>query len=181
MILGACVALLLAGCGPASEPSAPTTPTTPSVVAPTQPPLKPQAPVLPEAAKANTKAGAVAFVRHYVDVLNYAQSTGDVGELRRLGGPTCKSCSQVARLLKGLWERGGYVRGGTWKIRRIPRSFSTSDGTWFVVALVEYSAQSTRMSATAKVRHVEAGTHLTSMALSATSHGWRVIRWSRAY
>ena len=64
-------ALTLAGCGGSSgdDPSpSPTVSTTTSA--------SPTAPALPEAAMANTKAGAVAFARHYIELINYAQATG---------------------------------------------------------------------------------------------------------
>ncbi|MET1062966.1 MAG: DUF6318 family protein, partial [Aeromicrobium sp.] len=61
---------------PAATSSAPATPTaTP--------------PAMPEQAKQDSPEGAAAFVKHYVDVFNYAASTGDVDELSRLSAATC--------------------------------------------------------------------------------------------
>src|SRR5690606_11890846 len=41
------------------------------------------APALPRGARKHSLAGAEAFVRHYIDLLNYAANTGIVTELRR--------------------------------------------------------------------------------------------------
>ncbi len=81
--------LLLGGCGeespkpkplpkPSESPSASASPTPPA---------------MPAAAKNQSKAGAIAFARHYVDVINYAQSTGDLEALQAVEDKACKSCA----------------------------------------------------------------------------------------
>ncbi len=71
--VGAALVLALAGCGgdPKADPPPSTTPT--PTVSPS-PSATPTVPALPEAAKANTKAGAIAFVKYYVGLINHAAS-----------------------------------------------------------------------------------------------------------
>ncbi|MCW2836497.1 MAG: hypothetical protein JWQ15_611, partial [Marmoricola sp.] len=86
---------VLTGCGgaPAPEPlPKPSGSTSPSASAS----ATPGAPVMPAAARAKTKAGAEAFVRHYVDVLNYAGLSGDTQPLRRLHISICTRCEAIA-------------------------------------------------------------------------------------
>jgi len=78
-VVGAALVLLVAGCGgdPKADPSPSTSPAPSISSTPT-----PSPPTLPDAAKANTKAGAIAFVKYYVELVNHAQATGDVGKLQ---------------------------------------------------------------------------------------------------
>ena len=75
-VVAALLALVVvAGCGGDPEPkepkSVPTASTTPTATPPT----------MPAQAKENSPEGAAAFVKHYIDVFNYASNTGDVTEL----------------------------------------------------------------------------------------------------
>src|SRR4051794_697515 len=107
VLVGAVVLLLaLAGCGgdPKADPS-------PSPSVPSASPVSttPAPPALPEAAKANTKAGAIAFVKYYVQLINHAQATGDVAALAAVEDPGCSSCASGRRLLKKIYESGGHI------------------------------------------------------------------------
>ena len=88
------------------EPSASTTSATPAVAVPTMPPQ----------ASEDSPEGAAAFVKHYVDVFNYAAATGDVEELRRLSAPGCEGCERYISLYEDTYKAGGYFKGGDWKI-----------------------------------------------------------------
>ncbi len=62
--------VLLAGCGGSPAPKPLPAPRPSSSPSPTTTPAA--APAMPEAAKAKTRAGAIAFARHYVELINYA-------------------------------------------------------------------------------------------------------------
>ena len=87
LIVAVVLALAVAGCGgdPKADPS-PTPSTSPVSTSPS-------APGMPQAAKENTKAGAIAFARHLVVLVNYSQSTGDVSSLAAVAGEACESCA----------------------------------------------------------------------------------------
>jgi len=68
------VLLTLGACSSDPEPKEPRRTTTST--APTATP-----PTMPAQAKQDTPEGAAAFVKHYIDVFNYASNTGDVDEL----------------------------------------------------------------------------------------------------
>jgi len=97
--------LLLAGCvedkprepGPTSKPSP----------AATVPPM-------PAAALEGSDAGAIAFVRHYIDVFNYASNTGDVKKLNKLSDPDCEECNEYIDLYKETYIDGGYFQDSDW-------------------------------------------------------------------
>ena len=100
------------------DPSKPTTPSaTPAAALPTMPPQ----------ASEDSPEGAAAFVKHYVDVFNYAAATGDVKELSRLSAPDCEGCQKYIDLYQKTYKAGGYYRGGGWKIGDIDLRRSGSE------------------------------------------------------
>ena len=81
---------------------------------PTDPtPSGPQEPPLPAAAKAPGKAGAKAFVAYYIELLNYASWTGDTDAIRTYG-KGCRGCRADAGFFEGIYQRGGWIKGGRW-------------------------------------------------------------------
>jgi len=176
VIVGACLAVLLTGCGATSAP--PTAPTE-YVVSPTPSPLKPLAPVLPEAAKADTKAGAVAFVRHYVDVLNYAQSTGETRGVTALGDADCRSCRNVARAIQAIYKPGGTISGGTWTLQDLlgTRRNKYLRG-WSIAFRVAFDFQS--ISGSQEDRDSKGGTYVVTFQVARRNLNWKASQWSRA-
>jgi hypothetical protein len=73
-------------------------------------------PIMPAQASEDSPEGAAAFVKHYVDVFNYAAATGDVKELSRLSAPGCTGCQKYIDLYRDTYKAGGYYRGGDWKM-----------------------------------------------------------------
>ena len=101
--------LTLGACSSDPEPKEPkrtATSATPTATAPT----------MPAQAKEDTPEGAAAFVKHYIDVFNYAASTGDVEELTRLSSPDCEGCQSYIKLYRDTYKAGGYFKGSDWKL-----------------------------------------------------------------
>jgi hypothetical protein len=71
---------------------------------------------MPAQAKEDTPEGAAAFVKHYIDVFNYAASTGDVEELSRLSSPDCEGCQSYIKLYRDTYKAGGYFRDSGWML-----------------------------------------------------------------
>jgi hypothetical protein len=103
--------LTLTACSGSADPSPP--PPSPSVSAtPPSPTPSPSAPVMPDAAKAHTKAGAKAFVEYFWAVVNYATNTGNTDAIRALSVRGCKGCEGGVTAIDQIYEKGGSVRGG---------------------------------------------------------------------
>lgn len=111
VLVSAIIAVLVAGCGSADEPAPEPEHATSS---PSDAP-----PPMPRAAKDDTDSGAIAFTKHYVDVLNYAAVTGDTAELKRLSSPKCEGCQEYIDLYEETYESGGYFKGGEWELSNI--------------------------------------------------------------
>ena len=101
------VLLTLGACSSDPEPKEPkrtATSATPTATPPT----------MPAQAKEDTPEGAAAFVKHYIDVFNYAASTGDVEELSRLSSPDCGPCTKYAERFKAIYDRGDRISERLW-------------------------------------------------------------------
>ncbi|MCD9198259.1 DUF6318 family protein [Aeromicrobium wangtongii] len=115
-------ALLLGACSSDPAPKEPTgTPSTSST-----PPAR-AVPTMPAQASEDSSEGAAAFVKHYVDVFNYAAATGDVDELSRLSSPDCEGCQSYIKLYKDTYEAGGYFKDSDWKIGDIKLASSDTE------------------------------------------------------
>lgn len=99
--------LLLTGCG-SVEPKEPKPTTAPSATA--------TEPSMPPGAKKNTVGGAEAFVRYYVELLNFASVSGNTTRLSDLSDPTCEGCSAYVELYRKTYDAGGYYKDSEWKL-----------------------------------------------------------------
>jgi Family of unknown function (DUF6318) len=117
---GLACALALTGCSggddqaggptPSGPPAATTTPTAAS-------PPHDGPPVLPALAREHSNAGAKAFARYYIDVLNHAHEVGGVRQLRSLGTDTCLPCQILIEGIVDTEHRGGSQQGGHWQVQ----------------------------------------------------------------
>ncbi|WP_310964566.1 DUF6318 family protein [Nocardioides terrisoli] len=176
---GLACALALVGCGgsathspsPSNSPSA-----SPSAV------RSPAIPPMPSAAKAHSKAGAVAFARHYVDLINYAQATGDVKALRAVEAAGCESCTRVRHELERIYGAGGWIKGGAWRIADVADALPNTDTDGFNVDIViKTTRQRVKSSREGSVNTVSGGANAITVFVS-PSHGiaWKVSEWTRA-
>jgi hypothetical protein len=130
--------LVLGGCSSDPVPKEPAA-TSATPASPTATP-----PDMPEQAKQDSPEGAAAFVKYYVDVFNYAASTGDVDELSRLSAPTCEGCQSYISLYRKTYDAGGYFKGGEWKISDL--ELQPGDGETFATTSVVSGGGRFRMS-----------------------------------
>jgi len=131
-VAGACVALAFAmpsaGCTGGSEP-APTTSSasvTPSPSASASPSPSPT-PSVPAAAQAHTKAGAVAFVRFYIDLVNEGAKNPREGLLAPHSDADCVACQNLERSIRAYLDAGHHARSDVLGIeKQVP--LGESDG-----------------------------------------------------
>lgn len=131
---------LLGGCGKEPPTAAPSGDASTPVVTPSSTPTA--APVLPEQAKGNTKAGAIAFVRHYVDVVNFAIETGRTGDLANLSHKSCGSCDRLIENVSKVYAGGGWITGGTCRTSRAWAG-PIDSANWLVKVRCTYADQVT--------------------------------------
>ena len=98
-------------------------------------------PELPEAAKAETKEGAVAFAKHWYTLLNYAYQTGEFRLMDEVTDPSCRLCAKVRSGIVEWNSEGRWIAGGLLQAKGAYTNFvKTSRGTYQVTTQLEQSA-----------------------------------------
>ncbi len=114
----------LAGCSEDEPTPIMPDPSTPSPTTATSedPPLD----YTPEAWEEKTDAGAIAFVDHWVNLVNRGRLTGDSQPMTDVSTPRCKTCASYAEIMATWHAPGAEHEGGPWKV--LQRSDPQWDG-----------------------------------------------------
>jgi hypothetical protein len=170
--------LALAGCSGDEEagglsPSSPPADTSsaPSSSASTAPHDGP--PKLPAVARQHTNAGAKAFVRYYIDVLNYAWVEGRPRALANFAADGCDLCAEFVDALARRTRRGGDQTGGTFTIDSLGVAAADSENTYLLIAQLAVSRGQSRASATSPPTQIRHDSHTLQFRI-----GWRHTGWA---
>ena len=165
-------ACLLTACGGGGNPTPAPLPKT-STPSPTAP-ASPTPPVMPAAAREKTKAGAVAFMRHYVAVLNYASVSGDLATLRQLSLNSCVKCAALTDGIEKVYAAGGNIQGIGWTVLSA-RPYGFAQGRYFLDATIQSAPQVVVASAGASPQRFSGNTKvLRAFVLERRSSKWVV-------
>ncbi len=169
LIVAITLASALAGCGgnPKAQPS-PTPNTSPVSTTPS-------APAMPDEANRKTKAGAAAFVRHYIELLNHLEATGDEGPLLAVSSPDCRSCSSVIEAANKIYDAGGHVEGGRWSVDEVTPS-RPAVATWTVRIKGRIAPSKVVTGSTDTERSGTGGPASAEFVLTFDG-GWKVAQW----
>lgn len=171
MVAGLLAGAALGGCGGSDSTADPSPSPSPTP--------SPTGLVMPAAAKEHTKAGAVAFVKHYVQALNAAMSTGETAAVQRLAAPSCRSCANVVGQIRDIYTHGGHSKGGRWKVLRATAAERQPPQTALVYALVQFEPQVLFRTGDARPRRYPGGKQLFNFRLR-FNDGWAVERSTTA-
>lgn len=131
-----CATAVTTGCSddPAEESASPVNSTGPTPTSQVEPTTTPETtrpeqpePTLPAAARGSTVRAAKAFVTYYIDLLNYAMTTGDTKAFRA-ASRNCEGCDRYADLFEEVADAGGSADSRGWSINEIsaiPRGSNT--------------------------------------------------------
>lgn len=67
----------------------------------------------------DSEAGAEAFARHYIDLINQTGMEPEEGVLEPLSGPNCETCANFAVAVIGLAEEGHRYSGPVFEVTRV--------------------------------------------------------------
>ena len=118
-VTAVCVLLALSGCTEDPEPKFADPSSAPDSATPSTEPTSPE--------PTSTTSGAAEAlspektVRTWVAAFNNASLTGRVDDLRALSADDCLQCNQVAEGLRSIYEAGGSIEGGAWRIQKLKR------------------------------------------------------------
>jgi len=121
-----------AACSTEAATAPPPTPTSSASTASVTPTptinATPSPPAMPAAAKANTAAGAKAFVVYYWQVVDYASTTLDTSLLEKLTSEACEACHRGIDGLKTNAKRGVTLRGGASSVQQQKVTLISNNG-----------------------------------------------------
>jgi hypothetical protein len=136
---------------------------------------------MPEGAKANTKAGAIAFVRYYVELINHAQATGDVDTLASVESARCKSCRDGRKYIRDVYDNGGNIEGGDLRIKIRDALKNAAVAGWTVDASLSYGPQTiVQPTASPATQHLDGGGVPITVIVTYGSGTWTISEWTRA-
>jgi hypothetical protein len=175
----ACSAALV-GCQANPEP-APLPSESPSATAPSEADSpSPAPPTMPAEASGTSEKSAKAFVRFYIDALNFATATGDTHVLQKHSDQACDSCNSVVERIVGVYDAGGHIESQGWRIRSMtlvplqPRHRPVLDvGLRLLPQLVIEEAG-------AEPQKFEGGKLPATFHLAFAEGYWTVTKWDRA-
>ena len=172
MLAATVATAVLAGC--AQESAAPTplelSPTASSVT-PTESPPGP--PPMPDEARGTGRKAAVAFVRHWVDTLNYSADTGSTDQLRG-STASCSACDGIAGFIDDVYGAGGSIESEGWDIDEIWVANESPD--FLQVAAQVDSHGQVVMKPGAKRKRYAGGPSLKLFTLEAEGDTWRITK-----
>lgn len=175
--LGIVVGLLaLAGCDGDPEATPPPTPTSesPTSTIATEPAGGP--PVMPALAREKSAAGAKAFVRYYVKVINDAYASGLTGALRNHSSTECAPCLAVAHVIDDRSQEGGSQVGGEWTLKALSLGPSESKRHHSFVVQIRQSSGRWRATKDSKPQPIRAGTSGFVFTTRWTDRRWRITQ-----
>jgi hypothetical protein len=134
---------------------------------------------MPDAAKADTKAGAVAFVKYYIELINHAQATGETSSLSAVEDPRCASCQKATAGVQAHYAAGGSIEGGEWRVEQLVPNRSSQLHGWVVDLKVAYSKQVVSFGDGRPDKTNSAGELILSIQVRRTDGEWEVLEWTR--
>lgn len=183
LVVAVVASVALAGCtsdSPDADPSPAATSATGSPTASAPPSGTPSPsgpPTLPTEAQGRSKAAAVAFVEHWIDVINYTGETLDTGPLRELSAPSCGSCRALIEATDELQRRGGRIEGQVWRAVEVVQQGSTDPMQ--VSAVIAASASETYPRKGAEPIASEAARGFFRFELRPHNNTWKVTLLER--
>ncbi|MEY9775438.1 hypothetical protein ABH915_001046 [Arthrobacter sp. MW3 TE3886] len=91
-------------------------------------------PELPEAAKAETKEGAMAFASYWFSLLSYGYESGDLKILGTVTSSACEPCEKAKDVIQAWHSEGRWLVGGKISTPSISTEFTKSaEATYQVV------------------------------------------------
>lgn len=166
-VAGLLCSALLAGCSDDDpEPIVADPPASPSASSSSA-----SASAAPEPWQVRSKAGAVAFVEHWVEVLNGASRSGDVTRFREVSSPGCESCIALAERITALYEQGGRINGDGWQVEQAAVTAGSSNSRPVLAVRIDQPFQVVQF-ANGKTERYPASASTFEAALL-----WRTGRW----
>lgn len=185
VVLGVVAAVVLGGCTDGADPAPTPTPSvtsaspsatlSPSASASASPSATASGPTIPAAARAQTPAGAEAFVRFFFDQVNLAWTKPEPGAIAAVSSTDCKFCATTESLASYLGENGQHYTEKPVTVEDVGAISGAPAGQQYLVATLIQNA-STVVDAQGKVTKRDARKRLPrNVALKWINGEWRMF------
>jgi hypothetical protein len=168
-------ALVLSGCGTGGS-AAPEPKPLERVAASASPSATPGPPRLPAVTRGDSERAAAAFVKHYIDVLNYAARTLDTEPMLALSSSDCAACSSISDLLLDVEASGGHIEGGAWSVLEVIALPHPTAGQRKMHVVIQAEPQRMYESPAQEPRAFPGGRTLFTFSVKVRARGWEVLR-----
>ena len=134
---------------------------------------------MPAGAKGTSEKSAKAFVRYYIDALNFATATGDTSRARELSGLRCDSCDSMLDKVETVYADGGYFRGDGWAVTGIKYQPLQPKRRPILSVGIQLAPQDMVEAEGQDVQHFEGGPNQLTLHLSHAESKWHVEQLDR--
>jgi hypothetical protein len=134
---------------------------------------------MPAEAMGTSAASAKAFVRHYIEVVNFALKTGDVSQIRQLSEGECSSCSAVADSVSTVYGNGDRLTGKGWEVRGVSPVANQPRLRPIIQASVFINPQTKISDSNGKRERRPGGRKLMVFDLESRDGQWIVAQWEQ--
>jgi hypothetical protein len=179
LLAGLACAASLAGCDSNPSPAPLPSESPPSASPSATGTPSPTPPAMPDAAKGTGEKSAKAFVRYYIDALNFATSTGDTTKVRAASVPACMSCDSMLDKIETVYRDGGYFRGAGWTITDIKYQPLQPRSRPILSVGVQLAEQEMLERQGGQVERFEGGPNRLTLKLVMSEVNWQVQKLDR--
>ena len=102
-------------------------------------------PELPEAAKAETKEGAIAFAGYWFSLLSYGYESGELTPLESVTSTACEPCEKAKGVIRAWHSEGRWLMGGKITTPSISTEFAKSAESTYQVVVQAHQTPLTYM------------------------------------
>jgi hypothetical protein len=131
---------------------------------------------MPAEAKGTSAEAAKAFVRYWIDSLNYAAQSGRTDHLKRLNSQTCAACVAITDFIDKVYSSGGFIHGDGWRTESAQTISHHGRDRPFVDVVVFVNPQHVRPGKGKAVKSFKGGRRLKTFQLERAAGGWHVAR-----
>lgn len=138
-------------------------------------------PVLPEAAKAETKEGAIAFAKHWFNLLSYGYETGDLKPIDSVTSSDCEPCSKAKSVITAWNTDGKWLIGGIMTTPSVSTEFVADSNASYQVAVQAHQTPLTYMRKDGSIARSDPQSDDTGnlLFLSFADGAWRLVNIGR--
>jgi hypothetical protein len=131
---------------------------------------------MPAKAKEDSAAGAVAFVRYWLNLLNYSGRTLDSDRLRKASSTRCVDCDAIADFIDKVKSHGGEIDGRGWQLLGTRDVHALNNRSFIIRGRVQVDAQRVVPRRGDKAQTFAGANRVKTFVVARSGPNWRLAR-----